>query len=277
MMSTVIDIRELRFAYPGNQAALSGISLNVQRGESVAIVGANGSGKSTLARILGGLERPTAAARALVCGADLTTLEGRLSARREAGILFQDPENQFVGADVEEDLAFGPENLGWPAERIRERVEELICAFRLEDLREREPHMLSGGQKQRVALAGVLAVPRTLLVLDEPTSMLDAAGKHDVLAAVRRLHAEGLTVILVTQEMEEAAIAARVIALDAGTVAFDGPAATLFTDQEALARLSLGLPLPAAVAAEVERRGRRLGTLPLDLEGLVTALREVVS
>lgn len=275
-MSTVIDIRELRFAYPGNQAALSGISLSVQRGELVAIVGANGSGKSTLARILGGLERPVAA-RALVCGADLTTLEGRLSARREAGILFQDPENQFVGADVEEDLAFGPENLGWPAERIRERVEELIRSFRLEDFREREPHMLSGGQKQRVALAGVLAVPRTLLVLDEPTSMLDAAGKHDVLAAVRRLHAEGLTVILVTQEMEEAAIATRVIALDAGTVAFDGPAATLFTDQEALARLSLGLPLPAAVAAEVERRGRRLGTLPLDLEGLVTALREVAS
>lgn len=272
LMSALIDLRSVRFAYPGGRQALTGVSLRVCEGELVAVVGANGSGKSTLARILGGLERVSSAEGAVVCGADLTTTSGRLSARREVGVLFQDPENQFVGADVEEDLAFGPENLGWPSEEIQQRVDELVRSFGMEDLRRREPHTLSGGQKQRVALAGVLAVPRRLLVLDEPTSMLDPAGAREVLAAVDRLHTEGLTVILVTQEMAEAATADRVVALRSGVVAYDGSPGVLFADQDLVADLSLGLPLPTAVAVEIARRGGGLGALPLDLDGLVAAL-----
>ena len=270
-MTTLIDISGLQFWY-GDAEALAGIDLRIREGEFVAVVGANGSGKSTLARLLGGLERPGAAAAAVACGHDLLTHDGRIAARRDVGVLFQDPENQFVGANVEEDLAFGPENLGWPAERIAARVAEVVETFGLGDLLERAPQSLSGGQKQRTALAGVLAVPRRVLVLDEPTSMLDPAGREDVLRAVRGLHAGGLTVVYVTQEMDEVAEATRVVALQAGRVAFDGPPAGLFSDVGLVDQLSLGLPVPAAVAAELAHRGRRLAGLPISLDDLVAAL-----
>jgi energy-coupling factor transporter ATP-binding protein EcfA2 len=271
-MTTLIDISGLQFCY-GAVEALAGVDLRIDEGESVAVVGANGSGKSTLARLLGGLERPGAATTAVACAHDLLTHEGRLAARRDVGVLFQDPENQFVGANVEEDLAFGLENLAWPAERIAARVAEVVETFGLRDLLERPPQSLSGGQKQRTALAGVLAVPRRVLVLDEPTSMLDPAGRDDVLKAVRRLHAGGLTVVYVTQEMDEVAEAGRVVALQAGRVAFDGPPTGLFADVELVEQLSLGLPMPAAVAAELARRGRRLAGLPFSLEALVAELK----
>ena len=225
-MTTLIDISGLQFWY-GAAEALAGVDLRVDEGEFVAVVGANGSGKSTLARLLGGLERPGAAAAATACGHDLLTHDGRLAARRDVGVLFQDPENQFVGANVEEDLAFGLENLSWPAERIAARVAEVVETFGLGDLLERAPQSLSGGQKQRTALAGVLAVPRRVLVLDEPTSMLDPAGRDDVLQAVRRLHAGGLTVVYVTQEMDEVAEATRVVASAGRSGGFRRPARRL--------------------------------------------------
>jgi energy-coupling factor transport system ATP-binding protein len=270
-MSTLIDINGLQFSY-GAAPALAGVDLRIDAGEFLAVVGANGSGKSTLARLLGGLERPGEAARAVACDHDLLTHSGRLAARRDVGVLFQDPENQFVGANVEEDLAFGLENLSWPAERIAARVAEVVQTFGLGDLLERAPQSLSGGQKQRTALAGVLAVPRRVLVLDEPTSMLDPAGRDDVLQAVRRLHTDGLTVVYVTQEMDEVAEATRVVALRAGRVAFDGTPAGLFADADLVDALSLGLPMPAAVAAELARRGRPLTGLPFSLDALVSAL-----
>jgi energy-coupling factor transport system ATP-binding protein len=270
-MTTLIDISGLQFSY-GAAPALAGVDLRIDAGEFVAVVGANGSGKSTLARLLGGLERPGEAGRAVACDHDLLTHSGRLAARRDIGVLFQDPENQFVGANVEEDLAFGLENLSWPAERIAARVAEVVQTFGLDDLLERAPQSLSGGQKQRTALAGVLAVPRRVLVLDEPTSMLDPAGRDDVLQAVRRLHADGLTVVYVTQEMDEVAEATRVVALHAGRVAFDGTPAALFADVDLVDGLSLGLPMPAAVAAELARRGRPLTGLPFSLDALVSAL-----
>jgi energy-coupling factor transport system ATP-binding protein len=270
-MTTLIDITGLHFWY-GDAEALAGVDLRIQEGEFVAVVGANGSGKSTLARLLGGLERPGTADVALACGHDLLAYDGRIAARREVGVLFQDPESQFVGVNVEEDLAFGLENLSWPAERIAARVAEVVETFGLGDLLERAPQSLSGGQKQRTALAGVLAIPRRVLVLDEPTSMLDPAGRDDVLQAVRRLHAGGLTVVYVTQEMDEVAEATRVVALRAGRVAFDGPPAGLFADADLVDQLSLGLPMPAAVAAELARLGRRLIGLPFSLEDLVSAL-----
>ena len=270
-MATLIDIAGLHFWY-GASEALAGVDLRVDEGEFVAVVGANGSGKSTLARLLGGLECPGSADAATACGHDLLTHDGRLAARREVGVLFQDPENQFVGTNVEGDLAFGLENLGWVSERIAARVAEVVEAFGLADILARAPQSLSGGQKQRTALAGVLAVPRRVLVLDEPTSMLDPAGRDDVLQAVSRLHAEGLSVVYVTQEMDEVTEATRVVALRAGRVAFDGPPAALFADVALIDELSLGLPVPAEVAAELARRGRKLGGLPLTLDALVAAL-----
>ena len=270
---TLLCVSGLRFRYPGaDHDALDGLDLGVAAGEFVAVVGANGSGKSTLARILGGLERPASAARALACGHDLLAEDGRLAARRDVGVLFQDPENQLVAQCVEEDIAFGLENLAWPTDRIRERVDEMLARFGLDDLRRREPHLLSGGQKQRTALAGVLAVPRRVLVLDEPTAMLDPAGREEVLDAVDGLRREGLSIVFVTQEMDEVVGADRAVALEKGVVTYDGPVRGLFGDHGRLRRLGLGLPPAGELALALAERGRGLEGCPLTLDELAGAL-----
>ena len=269
----VLSISGLHFRYPGAPIdALCGVDLEVAAGEFVAVVGANGSGKSTLARLLGGLERPTAAHHAVTCGHDLLSESGRLSARQDVGVLFQDPENQLVAQCVEEDIAFGLENLAWPPERIRARVDEMLVRFSLGDLRRREPHLLSGGQKQRTALAGVLAVPRRVLVLDEPTAMLDPAGREEVLAAVRELHGEGLSVVYVTQEMDEVTDADRVVALERGVETYSGAVRSLFRDHGLVRRLGLGLPAAGELALALSERRVELAGPPLTLDELVAAL-----
>jgi energy-coupling factor transport system ATP-binding protein len=269
----VLEVRGLRYRYPGAASdALAGLDLTVDAGESVAVVGANGSGKSTLARLLGGLERPAAAAVATACGHDLLGDDGRLAARRDVGVLFQNPENQLVAENVEDDIAFGLENLAWRPAEMRRRVDEMLARFGLTELRTREPHLLSGGQKQRTALAGVLAVPRRVLVLDEPTAMLDPAGRAEVLEAVRGLRADGLAVVFVTQEMDEVVGADRVVALERGTAVYAGSVRGLFDDAALVRRLGLGLPAAGELALELAARGRPLGPLPLTLDGLVAGL-----
>jgi energy-coupling factor transport system ATP-binding protein len=269
----LIDISGLRYRYAGAQAdALAGLDLEIRGGEFVAVVGANGSGKSTLARLLGGLAKPTAAHRACVCGHDLLAESGRMAARRDIGVLFQNPENQLVAQCVEEDVAFGLENLAWPVVDIVRRVDEMLARFGLEDLRRREPHLLSGGQKQRTALAGVIAVPRRVLVLDEPTAMLDPAGREEVLLAVRDLRADGLSIVYITQEMDEALGADRVVALERGTEAFEGDASGLFADAALLRRLGLGLPAAGELTLALAERGRVLSGLPLTMDELLDAL-----
>jgi energy-coupling factor transporter ATP-binding protein EcfA2 len=270
----LVDISGLRYRYPGGQAdAIADLDLRIGDGELVAVVGANGSGKSTLARLVGGLDRPVAARRALACGHDLLTLDGRLAARRDVGVLFQNPENQLVAQCVEEDVAFGLENLGWAASDIRARVDEMLARFRLEGLRLREPHLLSGGQKQRTALAGVLAVPRRLLVLDEPSAMLDAAGQREVLAAVEGLHAEGLAIVHITQEMDDVVGADRVIALERGTQVYSGSVAGLFADAALIRRLRLGLPVAGELALALSERGHGIVGLPLTMGELLAGLQ----
>ena len=251
---------------------MAGLDLAVSAGEFVAVVGANGSGKSTLARLLGGLERPAGASRALACGHDLLTEDGRMAARRDVGVLFQNPENQLVAECVEDDVAFGLENLAWTPEAMRARVDEMLERFWLTELKKREPHLLSGGQKQRTALAGVLAVPRRVLVLDEPTAMLDPAGRGEVLEAVRGLRADGLAVVYVTQEMDEVVGADRVVALEAGTVVHAGSVGDLFGDGAFVRRLGLGLPAAGELALELAAAGRTLTPLPLTLDELLAAL-----
>jgi energy-coupling factor transport system ATP-binding protein len=238
------------------------------------VVGANGSGKSTLARLLGGLAKPTAAALAVACGHDLLSEEGREGARRDVGVLFQNPENQLVAECVEDDVAFGLENLAWRPDDIRARVDETLERFGLAALRRREPHLLSGGQKQRTALAGVLAVPRRVLVLDEPTAMLDPAGRIEVLDAVDALRADGLTVVYVTQEMDEVVGADRVVALERGAVVYAGTVAGLFAEGDLVRRLGLGLPAAGELALELAARDRGLRALPLTMDQLVAALTE---
>jgi len=269
----LFDISGLHYRYAGAQAdALADLDLQVHEGEFLALVGANGSGKSTLARLLGGLERPAAARHAVACGHDLLTETGRLAARRDVGVLFQNPENQLVAQCVEDDVAFGLENLAWPAADIRRRVDEMLARFGLEGLRRREPHLLSGGQKQRTALAGVIALPRRVLVLDEPTAMLDPAGRDEVLEAVRELRDEGLAIVYITQEMDETAGADRVIALERGTEAYAGDAAGLFADVALVRRLGLGLPAAGELALALAERGRGLRGLPLTMDELLDAL-----
>lgn len=271
--SLLIDVAGLHYRYPGASAdAVAGFDLQLEQGEFLAVVGANGSGKSTLARILGGLLKPTAARWAVTCGHDLLDDAGRLAARRDVGVLFQNPENQLVAECVEEDIAFGLENLAWPPERIRARVDEMLARFGLEKLRRREPHLLSGGQKQRVALAGVLAIPRRALVLDEPTAMLDPAGRREVREAIRLLRGEGLAVVYITQEMDETAEADRVIAVERGSNTFEGTVGRLFADVARVRQLGLGLPTAAELALELAARGRAFSHVPLTIDELVAAL-----
>jgi len=269
----LVSISGLHYRYPGARAdALADLELGIGPGELLAVVGANGSGKSTLARLIGGLEKPGAARHAIACGHDLLTLAGRQRARRDVGVLFQNPDNQLVADCVEDDIAFGLENLCWPPDDMQARVDEMLCRFELSDLRQREPHLLSGGQKQRAALAGVLAIPRQVLVLDEPTAMLDPGGRAEVLAAVDDLRADGLAIVYVTQEMDEVVGADRVLALEHGTAVFAGPVAELFADVDLVRRLGLGLPAAGELAVALAGRGRVLRGLPLTLDALVEAL-----
>ena len=270
----LFDISGLHYRYAGAQAdALADLDLEVHEGEFVAVVGANGSGKSTLARLLGGLEKPTAARHAQACGHDLLVEGGRMAARRDVGVLFQNPENQLVAQCVEDDVAFGLENLAWPAADMGPRVDEMLARFGLEELRRREPHLLSGGQKQRTALAGVIAVPRRVLVLDEPTAMLDPAGRDEVLMAMRELRAEGLAIVYITQEMDETVGADRVVALERGTEAYAGSVVGLFADTALVRRLGLGLPAAGELALALAERGRDLPGLPLTMGELLDAMR----
>ncbi len=271
--AALVDVRDLRYRYPGASGdALAGLDLAVAGGEFVAVVGANGSGKSTLARLLGGLERAASASLAVACGHDLLSDAGRLDARRDVGVLFQNPENQLVAECVEDDVAFGLENLAWEPAAIGARVDEMLERFGLAELRRREPHLLSGGQKQRTALAGVLAIPRKVLVLDEPTAMLDPAGRVEVLDAVAALRADGLAVVYVTQEMDEVVGADRVVALEKGVIVYAGNVTGLFADGVLVRRLGLGLPAAGELALELAARDRDLGTVPLTMDELVAAL-----
>ena len=252
--------------------ALDGVSLEVYRGEFVAVLGANGSGKSTLARHLNALLLPDSG-RVRVDGLDTSEAQNVWPVRERVSMVFQNPDNQIVAAVVEEDVAFGPENVGLPPAEIRRRVQEALETVGLFALRRRAPSALSGGQKQRLAIAGALALNPACLVLDEPTAMLDPAGRREVLSTVRSLNREaGVTVVYITHAMDEAALADRVVVLSRGKVALTGSPRAVLTRPEQLRPLGLEPP-PGAVAADrLRRAGLRLPPDILTLEELVDAL-----
>jgi len=252
--------------------ALEGVSLRISRGEFVAVIGPNGSGKSTLARHLNALLLPTEG-RVTVNGLDTRDPDHHWSIRQTVGMVFQNPDNQIVATVVEEDVAFGPENLAVPPEEIRRRVDEALALVRMQDYARHAPHLLSGGQKQRVAIAGALAMRPACLVLDEATAMLDPRGRREVLQTVRRLNRdEGLTVVLITHFMEEAALADRVVVLDRGRIVMDGRPEEVFSEVDFLEGIGLGVPQIVGVRRLLEEAGHRIPPSVLTLEAMVDFL-----
>jgi len=255
MKKTIISIRGLSYSYPDtSQVTLDNINLDIYQGEILALLGPNGSGKSTLARHLNGLLKPSRG-QVLVDGLDTSDESVLWEVRRRVGMVFQNPDNQLVATLVEEELAFGPENLGVPPEEIRRRVSEISRKFELADLLEFPPHRLSGGQKQRVAIGAVLAINPEVVVLDEPTSMLDPAGRREVLAEVVRLKDLGKTVILVTHDMTEALLADRMAVLEQGRISLLGSPEECFSQSEKLYQMGLEIPPAAKLARRLRGKG----------------------
>ncbi|MBT9133465.1 MAG: Energy-coupling factor transporter ATP-binding protein EcfA1 [Firmicutes bacterium] len=269
---SIIEIKGLHHVYRGHDGdtyALGGVDIHIDEGEFVAIIGRNGSGKSTLAKHLNAILLPTEG-RVLVMGMD--TQDARLlwSIRQTVGMVFQNPDNQIVATVIDEDVAFGPENLGVPTPEIAKRVDAALKQVNMLPYRKHAPHLLSGGQKQRVAIAGVLAMHPKLLVLDEATAMLDPVGRAEVIDTILALRsAAKMTTVLITHHMDEAVLAHRVIAMDEGRVVTTGTPAEVFSQPELLESLGLDVPLAAKLAKELQRSG-----LPLP-DGILTAAQLV--
>ena len=268
----IIQINNLTFSYEGEDESgsvcksevLHNLSLEIERGSFVAIVGSNGSGKSTLAKELNALLLPESGS-VIVDGMDTST-EDPINIRRKVGMVFQNPDNQLVSSVVEDDVAFGPENLGVPPEEIRRRVDEALERVSMTEHRKKGPHLLSGGQKQRIAIAGVLAMDPECLVFDESTAMLDPSGRAEIMSIIEDIHKKGTTVILITHFMEEAARADRIIALHKGNVLLDEAPEKIFSGSSAekLADISLELPFAAKLADKLRQNG-------IDIpEGIIT-------
>ena len=238
--------------------ALREVTLSIVAGEFVAVLGANGSGKSTLARHLNALLLPTEG-MCLVRGWDTKDEERRWDIRQEVSMVFQNPDNQLIAAVVEDDVAFGPENLGVPPEEIRTRVQNALALVGMESYAQAAPHLLSGGQKQRIAIAGAIAMQTHCLVLDEPTAMLDPRGRAEVLSAVEKLHDErGMTIVYITHFMEEAIAADRIVLMDAGRIVMDGTPREIFAQPERVRALGLDVPLATDLAERLRHGGRDL-------------------
>ena len=265
-MEDIITVENLAYAYPdldgqkGTQV-FENLNLTIESGSFVAILGTNGCGKSTLAKHFNSILLPSGG-KVYVDGIDTSDLNRIMAVRRCVGMVFQNPDNQIVATVVEEDVAFGPENLGVAAPEIRRRVDKALKQVGMYEYREHAPHLLSGGQKQRVAIAGIIALEPKCIVLDEPTAMLDPRGRADVMHTVEKLNREkGITVVLITHHMDEAAQAQRVIVLDKGKVAADGTPKQVFAQVEMLHKLGLAAPDSVELCWALRQKGF---DLPLD-------------
>lgn len=272
MVQTIIDVKDVTFHYHQEATpALSNVSFQVKQGEWLAIVGHNGSGKSTLARILNGLYIPSAGS-VHVCGIQLSE-ETIWDIRKQVGMVFQNPDNQFVGSTVKDDVAFGLENNAIPREEMNRRIEWATKRVKMDGFLDREPHHLSGGQKQRVAIAGVLAVQPTIIILDEATSMLDPIGRNEVIETVRELKDQSsLTVISITHDLEEASKADRIIVMNGGKKFAEGTPEEVFLMDDKLVEIGLDLPFPFQLSKKLKEAGIPIQKHHLTEEGLVNEL-----
>ncbi len=271
----MIIVEDLHHTYGLDRAqpvpALKGINLRVAKGEYLVIIGRNGSGKSTLAKHLNALLLPT---QGDVWINQMNTRDPHhlRAIRQTVGMVFQVPDNQLVATVVEEDVAFGPENLGLPRQELTERVDEALAAVDMTDYRKRPPHMLSAGQKQRVAIAGVMAMRPSCLILDEATAMLDPRGRREVLGTVKKLHRRDVTVIAITHLMCEAAEGSRVIVMDEGTIAMDGAPREVFSQPDRLRQLGLDVPPVSQLAERLHCRQSAFPAPVLSVEECVEEL-----
>ena len=255
-MDPIIRLENVSFRYPEETSdALRGIDLSIEPGSFTAVLGHNGSGKSTLAKLCNAVLIPTAG-RVLVKGMDTASEENLLPVRRAVGMVFQNPDNQIVASVVEDDVAFAPENLGVEPREIRRRVDEALHRVGMYDFRLHAPHLLSGGQKQRIAIAGVLAMQPEVLVMDEPTAMLDPAGRAEVIDTVEKLRADtGVTVLLITHHMDECIGADRVIVVSDGELSLDGTPREVFSQVEKMRSLGLDVPSTTECLWELRKAG----------------------
>ena len=271
----MIRVENLRHVYKtsaGDRVALDGVSFSIAQGEFVAIIGTNGSGKSTLAKHFNALLLPTSG-KIFVDGRDTADEKNLWHVRSNVGMVFQNPDSEIVAAIVEDDVAFGLENLGIAPEKIRERVDLALDDVNMSDYKNFAPSKLSGGQKQRIAIAGVIAMRTKIIVLDEPTAMLDPQGRREILQMVKRLHAQGLTIIYITHFMEEAAQAQRVLVMENGRILRDGTPREIFTDLREMKRLGFDVPVAAEIADRLRRRGLKLPKKILTATELAEALQ----
>ncbi|MBQ3389991.1 MAG: energy-coupling factor transporter ATPase [Firmicutes bacterium] len=259
-MNSIIELKNVTFEYKNGDEdrvvrALDRVDLAIEEGSFTGIIGVNGSGKSTLAKNMNGLMLPTEG-EVFVKGMNTRDPETIWQIRQSVGMVFQNPDNQMVSAIVEDDVAFGPENLGVDPEEIRRRVDQSLTDVGMYDYRKKAPHMLSGGQKQRIAIAGVVAMLPDVIVFDEPTAMLDPKGRREVLEIIRKLNEEsGKTVVLITHFMDEVARADRVIVMDDGKVALDGKPREIFLEVEKLKELGLDVPFATELADRLRKEG----------------------
>ena len=276
-MDTVIKFEKVHYTYPGDeQESLCGIDLEIERGSFVAILGHNGSGKSTMAKHMNAILVPDEG-KVTVCGLDTSVEDNILEVRRNVGMVFQNPDNQIVANVVEDDVAFAPENLGIDPAEIRERVDNALKQVDMYEMRMHAPHLLSGGQKQRVAIAGVIAMAPGVIVLDEPTAMLDPQGRREVLRTVTQLCREkGMTVVFITHHMDECVGADRLVIMSNGCIIADGTPADVFADVALMEREGLTVPETTRLLFDLRNAGFELPDERLDIPGCAEELAAIL-
>lgn len=275
-----IEVKNLVFVYnpedEDRREVLHGVNMNIEKGEFVALLGHNGCGKSTLAKLFNGMYVPTKGS-VTVDGIATDNEENQIEVRRRVGLVQQNPDNQLVAGVVEEDVAFGPENLGVPPLEIRKRVDDALKAVGMYEYREHAPHKLSGGQKQRIAIAGIIAMATKCIVLDEPTAMLDPRGREEVMSTIKRLNKEqGITIILITHYMDEAVQADRVIVMDDGRVLTEGEPRAVFSNVELLKKHRLDVPQATELAYKLKKEGIDLGGMPMNTAECIGLIAKVI-
>ena len=280
-MSDIISVEHLAYTYPGVEdtpgvPVFADLNLTIEEGSFVAVLGTNGCGKSTLAKHFNAILLPSGG-KVYVCGIDTANEDRLITIRRNVGMVFQNPDNQIVANVVEEDVAFGPENLGIASPEIRRRVDSALKQVDMYEYRTHAPHLLSGGQKQRIAIAGVIAMEPKCIVLDEPTAMVDPRGRREVIDTIGRLNREkSITVVLITHHMDEAAKAQRVVVLDKGKVAADGTPKEVFSQVELLHGIGLAAPETVELCWELNQEGFDLPLDKLDPKECAQALYDMV-